>query len=134
MSCPIDQRSYKALLAHGRDDDVVCSSRVWSYDFAKTILTEVCDGPNNTGSGKTEPGVYLLEDSERFQQWQIFGLGSRAVWTIFSSRLGFVEFVAQSHALLMIRHRKIKAGHAYGLCRAPVVSRIGSLGPWVGSD
>jgi len=45
----------------------------------------------------------------------------------------FVELVAQSRALLMMRHRKIKAGHAYGLCRAPVVSRIGLAGSlgWV---
>ena len=40
----------------------------------------------------------------------------------------FVELVAQSRALLMMRHRKIIAGHAYGLCRAPVVSRIGLAG------
>jgi len=41
--------------------------------------------------------------------------------------------VAQSRALLMMRHRKIKAEHAYGLCRAPVVSRIGLAGSlgWV---
>ena len=45
----------------------------------------------------------------------------------------FVELIAQSRALLMMRHRKIKAGHAYGLCRAPVVSRIGLAGSlgWV---
>ncbi len=42
--------------------------------------------------------------------------------------LGFVELVAQSRALLMMRHRKNKAEHAYGLCRAPVVSRIGFAG------
>ena len=62
-----------------------------------------------------------------------FGLGSRTVWTIFSSRLGFVDLVAQSRALLVIWHRKIKAEHAYGLCRAPVVSRIGLAGSlgWV---
>ena len=40
----------------------------------------------------------------------------------------FVELIAQSRALLMIRHRKIKAEHAYGLCRAPVGSRIGLAG------
>ena len=45
----------------------------------------------------------------------------------------FVELIAQSRALLMMRHRKIKAEHAYGLCRAPVVSRIGLAGSlgWV---
>ncbi len=45
----------------------------------------------------------------------------------------FVELIAQSRALLMMQHRKIKAGHAYGLCCAPVVSRIGLAGSlgWV---
>ena len=45
----------------------------------------------------------------------------------------FAELVAQSRALLMMRHRKIKAGHAYGLCRAPVLSRTGLAGSlgWV---
>ncbi len=45
----------------------------------------------------------------------------------------FVELVAQSRALLVMRHRKIKAKHAYGLCRALVVSRIGLAGSlgWV---
>ena len=44
-----------------------------------------------------------------------------------------VDLVAQSRALLMMRHRKIKAENAYGLCRAPVVSRIGLAGSlgWV---
>ncbi len=33
----------------------------------------------------------------------------------------------------MMRHRKIKAEHTCGLCRAPVISRIGIAGPlgWV---
>ena len=40
----------------------------------------------------------------------------------------FVELIARSRALLMMRHRKVKAGHAYVLCRAPVVPRIGLAG------
>ncbi len=45
----------------------------------------------------------------------------------------FVDLVAQSRALLMMRHRKIEAEHAYGLYRAPVVSCIGLAGSldWV---
>ena len=45
----------------------------------------------------------------------------------------FVDLVTQSRALLVMRHRKIKAEHSYGLFRAPVVSRIGLAGSqgWV---
>ncbi len=63
------------------------------------------------------------------------------IWPWFSGRLDnfslqasdFVELVAQYRALLVIRHRKIKAGHAYGLCCAPMASRIGLAGSlgWV---
>ena len=44
-----------------------------------------------------------------------------------------VDLIAQSRAILMIRHRNIKPQHAYGLCRAPVVSRLGLAGSlgWV---
>ena len=44
-----------------------------------------------------------------------------------------VDLVAQSRAILMMRYRKIRPQHAYGLCRAPVVSRLGLAGSlgWV---
>ena len=44
-----------------------------------------------------------------------------------------VDLVAQSRATLMMRYRKIRPQHGYGVCRAPVVSRLGLAGSlgWV---
>ena len=56
----------------------------------------------------------------------VFALGSFGQFLPHAS--GLADLVAQSRAILMMRYRKTRPRHAYDLCRAPVVSRLGLAG------
>jgi hypothetical protein len=79
------------------------------------------------------PGSTFVKTQKEFNggKYLALVLGPFGQFSLHASDV--VDLVAQSRALLMMRHRKIKAEHAYGLCRAPVVSRVGLAGSlgWV---
>jgi len=79
------------------------------------------------------PGSTFVKTQKEFNNGKYLALvlGPFGQFSKHASDVG--DLVAQSRALIMMRHRKIKAEHAYGQCRAPVVSRVGLAGSlgWV---
>ena len=79
------------------------------------------------------PGSTFVKTQKEFNNGKYLALVLGPFGQFSKHASDVVDLVAQSRALIMMRHRKIKAEHAYGLCRAPVVSRVGLAGSlgWV---
>ena len=79
------------------------------------------------------PGSTFVKTQKEYNDGKYLALvlGPFGQYSLHASDIA--DLIAQSRALLIMRHRKIKAEHAYGLCRAPVVSRVGLAGSlgWV---
>ena len=100
-------------------------------DRARQIQTDVNRQLQNLD--QLNPGSTFVKTQMTYNRGTYLALVLGSFGQLSPHASDLVDLIAQSRAILMMRHRNIKPQHAYGLCRAPVVSRLGLAGSlgWV---